>query len=158
MGTNDRAAKIAALRALPTNLEAAIKGLNEQQLDTPYREGGWTVRQVVHHLADSHMQAFSRTKFLLTEDRPTIKPYDQDDWAVTQDVVGVDINTSLAILRGLHARWSTLLEKLPAVAWTRKGMHPENGEISMDSLLNTYSNHGTKHVGHITGLRKARGW
>jgi hypothetical protein len=158
METNDRAAKIAAIRALPANLEAAIKGLNDQQLDTPYRAGGWTVRQVVHHLADSHMHAFARTKFLLTEERPTIKPYAQDDWAATQDVLGVDIQTSLAILRGLHARWSTLLEKLPPAAWSRKGIHPENGEISMDSILNTYSNHGVRHVGHITGLRTARGW
>src|SRR5512140_3635639 len=104
------------IEMLPRNLEAAVRGLTDAQLDTPYRDGGWTVRQVVHHLADSHMNAFVRMKLALTEDNPPVKPYDQDKWACQPDVLGVPLESSLQILRGLHARWTLLFRALPAEA------------------------------------------
>ena len=150
--------RIESIRRLPSALEAAVKGLTDQQLDTPYREGGWTVRQVVHHLADSHMNAFVRLKLILTEDRPTLKPYDEDAWAGLPDTNAMPIQSSLAILQGLHQRWCRLLETVPDGSWSRTALHPERGEISLESQLITYSSHGEKHVGHITGLRTAKGW
>ncbi len=149
---------IDALAALPDQIEAAVKGLNDAQLDTRYREGGWTVRQVVHHLADSHMNSFIRMKLILTEDNPTLKPYNQDDWAVQADVRNVPIASSLAIIRGLHTRWALLLRAIPENAWSRTGMHPEHGKVTLQSMLQTYSNHGTKHVEQILGLRHANKW
>ncbi len=149
---------IDAIAALPDQIEAAVKGLSDAQLDTPYREGGWTVRQVVHHLADSHMNAFIRMKLLLTEDKPTLKPYNQDVWATQADVRAVPIASSLSILRGLHARWTLLLRQVPDAGWSRKGIHPERGEVTMQSMLQTYSGHGAKHVEQILGLRRARTW
>jgi len=154
----ERRQKIEDIRRLPASLEAAVKGLNDQQLDTPYRAGGWTVRQVVHHLADSHMNAFVRMKLILTEENPTLKPYDQDAWAKLPDTKMTPIQSSLAILRGLHDRWHKLLETVPDEGWSRTALHPERGEVSLESQLVTYSSHGEKHVGHITGLRSAKGW
>jgi hypothetical protein len=139
-------------------VETVVRGLTAPQLETPYRQGGWTVRQVVHHLADSHMNAFIRMKLLLTEDHPTIKPYDQDAWALTADVRTVDVQVSLDLLRSLHERWGVLLESLPENAWGRTGHHPERGEITVASILTIYAEHGRKHVGQIAGLRKDRGW
>ncbi len=151
-------AMIDAIAALPDQIEAAVKGLNDAQLDTPYREGGWTVRQVVHHLADSHMNSFVRMKLILTEDKPALKPYNQDAWAIQADVRSIPVATSLAILRGLHARWVALLRALPESAWDRKGFHPERGDVTLQSMLVTYSGHGAKHVEHILGLRRAKQW
>lgn len=154
----ERKEMIARLKQLPTLLEAATRGLDDQRLDTPYGAGKWTPRQVVHHLADSHMNAFIRLKLVLTEDEPMFRPYNQDEWAMTADSIGMPIDTSLAIVRGLHARWSALLEQLPESSWQRGGMHPERGKMTLDDLLKLYAGHGEKHVGHITGLRAARGW
>ncbi|HTY00676.1 MAG TPA: putative metal-dependent hydrolase [Bacteroidota bacterium] len=154
----NNSAMIDAIAALPDQIEAAVKGLNDAQLDTPYRQGGWTVRQVVHHLADSHMNAFIRMKLILTEMNPTLKPYNQDDWAVQSDVRGVPVASSLAILRGLHARWTMLLRAVPESGWGRKAIHPERGEITLQSMLQTYSGHGAKHVEHVLGLRRAKNW
>ncbi len=154
----NNAMMIDAIAALPDQVEAAVKGLNDAQLDTRYREGGWTVRQVVHHLADSHMNAFVRMKLILTEDHPTLKPYNQDDWAVQADVRGVPIASSLAIVRGLHVRWTLLLRAIPEKEWSRTGMHPERGDVTLQSMLQTYSGHGAKHVEHILGLRRANKW
>jgi hypothetical protein len=143
---------------MPGKLRAAVKGLSAAQLDTPYREGGWTVRQVVHHLADSHLNAFVRFKLALSESNPTIKPYQQAAWAEMPDVKGVDIAHSLAILEGLHARWAILLSTLKAEDYQRTFNHPENGLNTLDRALQTYAWHSLHHVAHITTLRKARGW
>jgi hypothetical protein len=153
----NRKERIERIRSLPAELEHAVAGLNDSQLDTPYRSGGWTVRQVVHHVADSHMNAFVRMKLILTEDRPTLKPYDQDAWAGLHDSM-LPPDASLPIIRGLHSRWVTLLEHVPEEAWTRTAHHPESGEVSLDSLLTTYARHGENHVAQITGLRKGKGW
>jgi hypothetical protein len=154
----DRATQIAAVRELPATLEGAVHGLTTAQLDTPYRPGGWTVRQVVHHLADSHMNAFIRMKLILTEDRPRLKPYDQERWAETADVAGVPIEPSLEIIRGLHERWVAMLERVPEGSWKRAAVHPESGDVTLESLLATYAHHGENHVGHILQLRASRGW
>ena len=154
----ERRQKIDGIRRLPAELEAAVQGLNDRQLDTPYRPGGWTIRQVVHHLADSHMNAFVRMKLILTEEKPTLKPYNQDAWANLPDTNAMSLQSSLAILKGLHERWCTLLESVPETAWSRTAIHPERGEVLLEGQLITYSSHGEKHVGHITGLRSLKGW
>jgi len=154
----DRRAMIGQLRELPRHLRAAVRALADWQLDTPYRENGWTVRQVVHHVADSHMNAFVRTKLILTEDHPTLKPYSQDDWAATADAAHHGVEASLALVEGLHERWAVLFDGLPETAWRRTGHHPERGELSVAELLELYSRHGEHHVGQILGLRRARSW
>lgn len=158
MTPEERGRKIERIRDLPAALEEAVRGLNDKQLDTPYREGGWTVRQVVHHLADSHMNAFIRMKLTLAEENPHLKPYDQDVWATMPDAAGMPIGVSLEILRGLHDRWYHLLRGVADGGWVRTASHPERGSITLESQLQTYAGHGDKHVGHITGLRKAKGW
>ncbi len=154
----DYSSMINDIEMLPGNVEAAVRGLNDTQLDTPYREGGWTVRQVVHHLADSHMNAFIRMKLALTEDNPLVKPYDQDSWACQPDVLGVPLERSLQLLRGLHARWTLLFRALPPEAWKRTFNHPEHGPVTLESFLKTYSGHCRKHLEHINSLKRAKGW
>ncbi len=158
MTSDERRRKIGKIHDLPSLLEGAVKGLNDAQLDTPYRQGGWTVRQVVHHVADSHMNAVIRMKLILTEEKPALKPYDQDKWAVLADTTNVPVGISLEILRGLHDRWFRLLESVKEDAWGRAGYHSERGDVTLESMLNTYAEHGEKHVGHIMGLRRAKGW
>lgn len=154
----ERQDMIAKIQRLPADLEVAIKGLNERQLDTPYREGGWTVRQVVHHLADSLLNGFVRMKLILTEERPTLKPYDQNTWAETADVTQTPILSSLAILKGLHARLHTLLESLPEASFRRAADHPEIGEVTLDDLVAIHARHGDNHLAQIADLRAERGW
>lgn len=154
----DRSTQIEAIGSLPEQLEAAVRGLTDEQLDTPYRQGGWTVRQVVHHLADSHMNAFVRMKLILTEQRPRLKAYEQERWADTADVAGVPIEASTEILRGLHRRWVMLLQAVRQESWTRAADHPETGEVTLESLLAVYAHHGENHVGQILQLRASRGW
>jgi hypothetical protein len=149
---NSRAEKIEAIRVLPAELNAAVKGLSDKQLDTPYRNGGWTPRQIVHHIADSHMNAFIRMKLILAEDRPTLKPYSQDDWAKTSDYT-VGIEPSLAIVSGVQERMANLLENLREEEWSRMAYHPENGDITLDDLLNLYSGHGRHHIKQIMAVR-----
>lgn len=158
MNAQERRDRIEKIRVLPTLVESAVKGLTGEQLDTPYRDGGWTVRQVVHHLADSHMNAFVRMKLILTEEVPTLKPYDQDAWAALPDCIGMPIGVSLEILRGLHDRWCALMGAVPEGAWARTALHPERGKVTLESQLVTYSGHGEKHVEHIMGLRRKNGW
>lgn len=155
---SERFARIGKIRSLPSSLHAAVRGLNERQLDTPYREGGWTVRQVVHHLADSHMNAFVRMKLILTEEHPTLKPYDQNRWAEMPDTTGAPIIPSLSLLEGLHHRWAILLESIGENEWTRSGFHPERGDVTLGSLLQTYAGHGENHVDQVISLRRSRGW
>ncbi|HEV2205893.1 MAG TPA: bacillithiol transferase BstA [Candidatus Acidoferrales bacterium] len=148
---------IAAIAEAPAKLRQAVAGLNEQQLDTPYRPGGWTVRQVVHHLPDSHMNSFVRFKLALTEDEPTIKAYDEALWAKLADAKS-PIEPSLALLENLHTRWITLLESLSPSDWRRTLRHPEMGVMTLDAVLQIYAWHGRHHVAHITSLRERNGW
>jgi uncharacterized damage-inducible protein DinB len=157
MTPTERQRLIDDLAGLPAVLEAAIAGLTDAQLDTPYRDGGWTVRQVVHHLADSHINAFVRAKLIVTEDHPTLKPYDQDRWAELTDA-RLPVAPSLAILRGLHERCVVLLRSLPQPAWSRTAYHPEHGDMSLDDLLELYARHGSTHAAQIKALRARAGW
>ena len=154
----ERAALIERIEALPGQLRSALSGLGDEQLDTPYRDGGWSPRQIAHHLADSHLNAFIRIKLALTEERPTIKPYDQAAWATLADVEGVPAEASLAILDGLHARWARLLRAISGDDYARKVVHPEIGDIDVDFLLELYGWHGRHHTTQITELRARSGW
>ncbi len=153
-----RRASIAAIQETPAALRAAVRGLTDAQLNTPYRDGGWTVRQVVHHVPESHMNAFIRFKLGLTEDNPTIKPYKEAAWANLDDVQRVPVDTSLALLDALHERWVTLLELLKAEDFARPVQHPEYGPMTLDKLLQMYAWHGRHHVAHVTTLRDREGW
>ena len=145
-----RAAALAAIAALPSQVRAAVDGLSDAALDTPYREGGWTARQVVHHLADSHLNASIRVRFALTEDAPTIKPYNEARWADLDDARTGDIAPSLAILDGLHARWSALLDSLSDDAFARTFVHPERERsYTLDEATEMYAWHGRHHLAHI---------
>ena len=141
----------------PAKLRAAVAGLNPQQLDTPYRPDGWTVRQVVHHLADSHMNAYVRFKLALTENEPTIKPYAEDAWAKLADSKGA-IEPSLTLMDSLHQRWIALLNSMSPADFAKKFKHPESGEQTLDRAVAIYSWHGRHHVAHITSLRERNGW
>jgi hypothetical protein len=153
-----RARFIDQLAATPSMLRAAVSGLDDHQLDTPYRDGGWTVRQVVHHVPDSHMNAYIRTKWALTEDKPTIKPYDENSWANLPEAKGGPIEMSLSLLEAVHRRWVACIRGVSPDLWSRQLMHPESGVMSIDQLFALYSWHGRHHVAHITSLRKAKGW
>ena len=142
----------------PAGLRAAVEGLSPQQLDTPYREGGWTVRQVVHHVPDSHMNAYIRYKLALSEDEPTIKPYAEDRWAELADSKTTPIEVSLALLENVHDRWVRILRSLKSEEWKRQFLHPEMGAVSLEKSLALYSWHGRHHVAHVTELRKRMGW
>ena len=142
----------------PAALRAAIKNLSPEQIETPYRDGGWTVRQVVHHVPESHMNAYMRFKLALTEDDPPIKAYMEDRWAKTPEVESNALEVSLALLEPLHNRWVRLLRTLKPEHWKRTFRHPELGLVSLDRNLALYSWHGKHHVAHITELRKRMGW
>jgi uncharacterized damage-inducible protein DinB len=149
---------IDAIAALPTELRAAVRDLTDAQVDTPYRQDGWTVRQLVHHIADSHMNAFIRFRLALTEDKPTIKPYNESLWAQVADTPRTPIEVSLTLLEMLHKRWTILLESMRGEDFARRLVHPEHGEISLDWLLQLYAWHGAHHTAHVTELRKREGW
>jgi uncharacterized damage-inducible protein DinB len=149
---------IAQIEETPAKFRAAVKGLSAKQLDTPYREGGWTVRQVVHHVADSHLNAYARFKLALTEDVPTIKPYEQERWAETVDGRTAPVEVSLALIEALHSRWVMFLKSMSAADFARKFNHPEMGQLTVERLLGIYSWHGRHHTAHITGLRDRNGW
>ncbi len=149
---------IAQIEETPARLREAVQGLSKQQFDTPYRDGGWTVRQVVHHLADSHMNAFVRFKLTMTEEQPTIKPYNQDSWVGTADAKGFTVETSLSLLESLHARWNALLRSMTAADFARTFNHPESGINTLDKYLALYAWHGRHHVAHITSLRERMKW
>jgi len=142
----------------PANLRTAVKGLSEAQLDTPYRPGGWTVRQVVHHVPDSHMNSYVRFKLALTEDEPTIKPYAEDRWAELADTKATPVEVSLTLLDSLHDRWVHLLRSLGPEEWKRTFRHPEMGAMSLEKTLALYAWHGRHHVAHVTELRKRMSW
>ncbi len=152
-----RAANIEAIRSLPEKIEAAINGLTESQLDTPYRPDGWSVRQTVHHVADSHINSFCRFKLALTEDVPTIRPYFEERWAKLADSA-LPIDSSLTIIRGVHFRLSVLLDSMTDEDFARRLVHPDSGEFPIETLLALYAWHGGHHVAHITELRRRNGW
>jgi len=158
LSTTERNNLILAIRDLPQHLETAVQGLSEEQLDTRYREGGWTLRQVTHHIADSHLNAFIRMKLVIAEEHPTLKPYNQDDWAELPDARNFPIQSSLDIIRGVHQRMTQLLQNATEDSWIKTAFHPENGEVSLEDLLKTYSRHGNNHVNQILTLRKKRNW
>jgi DinB family protein len=143
----------------PNALRAAVRGLTDAQLATPYRPGGWTVRQVVHHVPDSHANAYIRFKQALTADDPLIMAYDEAKWAELSDVRDVPIEVSLTLLTAIHDRWVALLRAMPAEAFARGYRHPEHGRrYSLDEALNLYSWHSRHHVAHVTALRAREGW
>ncbi|WDM23358.1 YfiT family bacillithiol transferase [Paenibacillus polymyxa] len=144
---------------LPAQLRQAVEGLNEQQLNTPYREGGWTIRQVVHHVADSHMNSYIRFKLALTEDTPTIKPYDEGRWAEIPDARELPLEPSLQLLEGLHERWVTVLRSLGEDQLHRSFIHPESGQTTrLERNIGIYAWHGKHHTAHITSLRERNAW
>lgn len=150
---------IGAVSTLPTAFRAAVAGLSSEQLDHGYRPGGWTVRQLVHHVPDSHMNAYMRFKLALTEDEPTIKPYDEGRWADLPDVAAVDPAVSLALLDALHTRWVGLLDRLEPGDWSRAFRHPEHDRlIRLDEALAMYAWHGRHHTAHVVSLREREGW
>jgi uncharacterized damage-inducible protein DinB len=157
--TEDQKQKhLAEIEQAPANLRAAIKGLSDQQLDTPYRSEGWTVRQVVHHVPDSHLNAYIRFKLALTEDEPTIKTYAEDRWAQLADTETTPVEVSLAMLDSLHARWVRLLRSLTPEQWKREFRHPKLGAVPLEKSLALYAWHGRHHVAHITSVRERNGW
>jgi uncharacterized damage-inducible protein DinB len=155
---NARTECIRAIGLLPTRLFAAVAGLGNSQLDTPYREGGWTVRQVVHHLADSHANSVIRFKLALTEDWPTIKPYDENAWAQLYDSKSLPIDSSLAFISAMHGRWVALLESMSEADFERGFVHPERGRSDLAKNLAIYAWHGRHHTAHITALRARNNW
>ena len=154
----ERRRAIDAIAATPARLRQALAGLTDAQLDTPYRPGGWTVRQVAHHVPDSHLNAYVRFKLALTEDEPTIKPYDEARWAELPDTRETAIETSVMLLEQLHDRWVRLLRSMSADQFARRLRHPETGMQRLDQVLALYEWHGKHHIAHITSLREREGW
>jgi hypothetical protein len=154
----DRADIARRIATLPQRLEAALAGMNDAQLDTRYREDGWTVRQVVHHVSDSHVNAYTRVKLTLTETNPSIRPYNEKEWALTAEVKG-SIGISLALLKAVHAKLAVIISGLREADYSRTYYHPENKtQATLDVLLDTYAWHGDHHLAHIAGLKSRMGW
>jgi len=149
---------IEEIERFPAALRSVIEPLSREQLDTPYRPAGWTVRQVVHHLADSHLNSFVRFKLALTEDRPTIKPYFEDRWAELPDTARVPVEVSLRLLEALHTRWVGLLRALGPADLRREFVHPESGPVRLDAYIALYAWHGRHHLAHVTGVAAREGW
>jgi len=156
---SDHALLIATIAETPGALRSAVAGLARDQLETPYRPGGWTVKQVVHHVPDSHLNAYTRFKLALTEDQPTIKPYNEAAWADLADSRRVPVEVSLELLDALHLRWVTILRSMDAADFRRGLVHPEQKRVlTLEQMLGLYAWHGRHHVAHITSLRKREGW
>ena len=149
---------IAEIEKTPADFRTAVRGLSDQQLDTPYREGGWTVRQLVHHVPDSHLNSYVRFKLALTEEEPTIKPYDEKLWAQLPDSLATPVEISLALLENLHRRWVIMLRSMKTADFSRKFRHSEHGAVSLDWAVALYAWHGRHHTAHITALRERMGW
>jgi len=149
---------IDVIATTPARLREAVRGLSAEQIETAYRPGGWTVRQVVHHVPDSHLNAYCRFKLALTEDEPTIKPYDEARWALLPDVAAVPLETSLALLDAVHVRWLAILRGMKPSDFERTLVHPESGRQRLDQVLALYAWHGPHHTAHVTKLRERMGW
>ena len=158
LSDRERAQCIDEIEKAPAQFQAAVRGLTQQQLDTPYREGGWTVRQLVHHVPDSHLNSYVRFKLALTEAEPTIKPYDEKLWAELPDSQDTPVETSLSLLENLHRRWVVLLRSMKPADFARVFNHPERGPVSLDWALAMYAWHGRHHTAHVTSLRERMGW
>jgi uncharacterized damage-inducible protein DinB len=152
-----RAEYIQIIADLPKNITAAVDGLTDEQLDTPYRPGGWTVRQTVHHIADSHINSYCRFKLALTEEEPTIRPYYEDRWAELADSQ-LPVAVSLSLIDGLHRRWTTMLNSMTSADFEKKFNHPESGEWTLGGTIALYAWHSRHHTAHITHLRERAGW
>jgi uncharacterized damage-inducible protein DinB len=148
---------IEIIKDLPKKMAQAVEGLSDEQLDTPYRPEGWTLRQTVHHVADSHINSVCRFKLAMTEENPTIRPYFEDRWAELSDSK-MPVDVSLKILEGIHRRWAVLLESLTDEDFQKTLIHPESGEFTIEKLLALYAWHSRHHTAHITKLRERRGW
>jgi hypothetical protein len=155
-GAQARLDAIAALIAFPETLRGVATSLSEAQLATPYRDDGWTARQVIHHIADSHINAYVRTRWLLTEDQPTIKAYQEKGWAELPDAKSAPIESSLALITATHQRWTLLLQSLPDEAYGRELVHPQNGPMSLDKLVQMYAWHGRHHLAHLQIVSEGR--
>ena len=158
MTITERNESIEKIKTLPAKLEAAVKGLSDDQLNTPYGEGKWTLRQVAHHIADANMNAYTRMKLVATEQKPILKPYDQNPWAEQADSLQCPVEASLVLLRGLHERWVRFMNAVPEESWLREGIHLENGKVSMEQILSLYAQHAENHVQQIVSLRQKKGW
>ena len=158
LNADERRAMIDTIAAAPARMREAVSGLSDAQLDTPYRDGGWTVRQVIHHVPDSHMNAYVRFKLALTEENPVIKPYDEAAWARAADTARTPVDVSLTLLEALHRRWVVLLESLAPADFARPLVHPDYGPLTIDWLLQLYAWHGRHHAAHVAELRKREGW
>jgi hypothetical protein len=156
--SEQRSAALDGLRQLPTNLRSAVAAFSEEQLETPYRPGGWTVRQLIHHVADSHMNAYVRVRLALTEDWPTIFAYQEERWAELEDARAAAVSSSLDLLQALHIRWVRLFASLGEPDWKRGYSHPANGRQSVAQALMLYDWHGRHHTAHITQLSARMGW
>jgi hypothetical protein len=154
----ERPQLIAEIAAAPARFREAVLGLDGQQLDTPYRPGGWTVRQVIHHVADSHMNSYCRFRWALTEDEPAIKGYDEAKWAQLHDAHTLPVEPSLQLIESLHVRWVDLLNAMTETDYARRFQHSEHGPIRLDKNLALYAWHCRHHAAHITGLRERMGW
>jgi uncharacterized damage-inducible protein DinB len=154
----ERAACLEAIEQAPANMRAAVADLNDEQLNTPYRAEGWTVRQVVHHVPESHLNSYTRFKLALTEDQPMIKPYFEDRWAEMSDAREAPINLSLDLLEALHRRWIWFLRSLKAEDYQRSFVHPDLGVVTLEKNIALYAWHGKHHVAQITSLREREGW
>jgi len=149
---------IQKIQELPKKLETAVKGLSDAQLNTPTGEGKWTSRQIAHHIADANINAYARMKLIVTEEKPILKPYNQDQWAALADSIHGPLDPTLALLKGLNERWSIFLRSVPEIHWTREGIHLENGKVTLDDVLRTYSRHGETHVQQILSFRETMKW
>jgi hypothetical protein len=158
VSAGERATFIEQIAACPAELRRAVAGLSDAQLDTPYRPGGWTVRQVVHHVPDSHLNAYVRIKLALTEDEPTIRTYEEARWAELPEARTAPPELSLSLLEALHARWTLLLRSLEPAQFARSFRHPDHGRMAVDTALAMYAWHSRHHVAHVTTLRAREGW
>lgn len=158
LSDEERAAHIDQIGAHPARMREAVLGLSDEQLDTPYRDGGWTVRQVVHHVVDSHVNAYTRFKLTATEEHPTIRTYEEKLWAELPEAKAGPIEPSLAILDALHARWVMFLEAMSPADFERTLLYPDIGDMTADVLLELYAWHGRHHTAHVTNLRERKGW
>jgi hypothetical protein len=156
--TSERNEWIQKIQQLPIKLETAVKGLSDTQLDTPTSEGKWTSRQIAHHIADANINAYSRMKLIVTEEKPILKPYNQDHWAALADSKNGRIESTLLLIKGLHERWLMFLNSLPETSWTREGIHLENGKVTLEDVLRIYSRHGETHVQQIISFREKMKW
>jgi len=155
---SDRTTFIEKIEQLPQKLESTIARLTDQQLDTPTGNGKWTIRQLVHHIADANLNAYTRMKLIATEDKPILKPYDQDQWSGLADAAKAAPEHSLNLIKALHQRWTQFLHSLPEASWTREGIHLENGKVTLDDVLKTYANHGESHRQQIASFREKMKW